>query len=278
MAAPRIHVYTVCWNEERMLPFFLDHYARFAERIVVFDNGSTDRTAEIARAHPRCEWRPYDTGGELDERNLLRVKNEAWKEHRGESDWAIAVDADELVTFGGLDPLAVAAACDARGLSVVQPIGYNIVLDAAGALPEPGGPPLVEAHHLGVHKKKYSKPCMWSTRRVESIAFGPGAHDGVFVPRPRTHRDLRIRLYHYRYLGLGPMLARHRLYAARLSQTNKEKRFGYEYTRPEARIRAEYEAVERRRRDVRPTVACAPVVGFLLRGAYSSLTRIGLRL
>jgi glycosyltransferase involved in cell wall biosynthesis len=45
-----IHVYTVAYNEELLMPFFLRHYKRFANHITVFDNESTDKTAELAKA------------------------------------------------------------------------------------------------------------------------------------------------------------------------------------------------------------------------------------
>ena len=61
----KIRVYTVAWNEEKILPHFLRHYARFADRIVVYDNGSNDRTRDIIFAHPQAEFRTYDTDGVL---------------------------------------------------------------------------------------------------------------------------------------------------------------------------------------------------------------------
>jgi glycosyltransferase involved in cell wall biosynthesis len=276
MARPRIHVYTVCWNEEVILPFFLDHYARFCDRIFLFDNGSDDRTPEIARAHPKCEWRRYDTGGELDERNLLWVKQEAWKEHRAEADWAVVVDVDELVHFGPLDPAAVLEGCAARGEAVVRPLGFNMVLDADVRLDHVPGRLLVDEHHLGVHKKVYSKPCIFSPRRVESVSFCPGAHQGTFTPLPRVHRDLRIRLFHYKYMGLEFLLQRYRRYVARLSARNRERGLGFHYLEDEERLRAEYLRNVRRRRDVRPAAASAPVVGPLLRGAFRAATALGM--
>jgi glycosyltransferase involved in cell wall biosynthesis len=276
MPPARIHVYTVCWNEEVMLPFFLDHYADWCDRIFVFDNGSDDRTAEIVRAHPKCEWRDYHTGGELDERNLLRVKEQAWKEHRGEADWAVVVDVDELVHFGPLDPRAVLEGCAARGESVLRPLGFNMVLDAEASLAQRPGRRLVEEHHLGVHKKIYSKPCIFSPSRIESVSFRPGAHQGTFVPRARIYRDPRIRLFHYKYVGLECMLARYRRYVARLSAHNRERGLGYHYLEDEERIRADYARQLRRRRDVLPAAASAPVVGPLLRGAFRAATALGM--
>ena len=38
-SAPLIDVYTICWNEERMLPYFLRHYGQFARRILELLDG-----------------------------------------------------------------------------------------------------------------------------------------------------------------------------------------------------------------------------------------------
>ena len=64
----KIHLYTMCWNERRMLPFFLRHYEQFCERMIVYDNGSDDGSQAIIKAHRLCELREINTHGELDER------------------------------------------------------------------------------------------------------------------------------------------------------------------------------------------------------------------
>ena len=48
----RIHVYTMSYSEEMFMPYFLRHYTSFAERVVVLDNHSSDRTADIVRSFP----------------------------------------------------------------------------------------------------------------------------------------------------------------------------------------------------------------------------------
>src|SRR5690606_2040831 len=93
----RVHVYTVCWNEAKFLPYFLAHYAQFADRIFVYDNGSTDRSPDIVRAHPKAELRQFDSGGTFDDLSNINVKNNAYKESRGQADFVIVVDADELI-------------------------------------------------------------------------------------------------------------------------------------------------------------------------------------
>jgi glycosyltransferase involved in cell wall biosynthesis len=53
---PDVSIVVAAHNEERLLPRCLDAIARqraaLSTEVIVVDNGSTDRTAEIARAHP----------------------------------------------------------------------------------------------------------------------------------------------------------------------------------------------------------------------------------
>jgi hypothetical protein len=66
-----IHVHVVCWNEERIMPWFLAHYSRFATRIFCHDNGSTDRTREVVAPCPIAELLEFERGrcGTISTRN-----------------------------------------------------------------------------------------------------------------------------------------------------------------------------------------------------------------
>jgi len=58
-----LSVYTICWNNEFILPHFLEHYSQFADRIFIIDDHSTDLTAEIAKAHPMVTYSLYGFSG-----------------------------------------------------------------------------------------------------------------------------------------------------------------------------------------------------------------------
>ena len=63
-----IHVYNIVHNEEFLLPYYLRHYEQFADKIFIFDDESTDRTAEIAKAHPKVTYLKYPGWGRFVEK------------------------------------------------------------------------------------------------------------------------------------------------------------------------------------------------------------------
>ena len=48
-----IHLYTLCWNDRRMLPHFFRHYSFLVDRFFVFDNGSTDGSLQLLAENER---------------------------------------------------------------------------------------------------------------------------------------------------------------------------------------------------------------------------------
>lgn len=91
-----IHVYTIVWNNEFMLPHFLRHYEKFADKIFVIDDHSTDKTAEIAKAHPKVEYSVYEHEGW----NEQEVNDTFYKFYKNNpSDWAVVADSDEFISL-----------------------------------------------------------------------------------------------------------------------------------------------------------------------------------
>jgi glycosyltransferase involved in cell wall biosynthesis len=89
VAAPRLSAFLITHDEERHLPGCLESLRGLADEIVVLDDGSTDRTVELARrAGARVEHRAFDDFG--------HQKQAALDLTRGE--WVLSIDADERVT------------------------------------------------------------------------------------------------------------------------------------------------------------------------------------
>src|SRR5271169_938358 len=113
----RIVVVTLTFNEEAIIGFFLRHYERFVDRIIIYDSGSTDRTVAIARAHPKVELRHREpTNGEINDTENVRLKNEAWQGTG--ADWVMVVDTDEFLFHPIMQ--AFLRACDSEGCNAVR--------------------------------------------------------------------------------------------------------------------------------------------------------------
>ncbi|MCB0362670.1 MAG: glycosyltransferase family 2 protein [Bdellovibrionales bacterium] len=83
-----LSVVIICKNEEEKIRKCLES-VRFADEIVVFDSGSTDRTVEICREYTSkvfvTDWPGFGP-----------QKQRALEEAKG--DWVLSIDADEIVT------------------------------------------------------------------------------------------------------------------------------------------------------------------------------------
>jgi len=91
----KVHVYTFAWNEAAMMPFFLRHYSKFADKIIVFDEHSTDGTREMLQANPLVEIRDWDKG--MNDMLFLDTIHHTYREARGKADWIMWPDVDEFI-------------------------------------------------------------------------------------------------------------------------------------------------------------------------------------
>ena len=211
-------VFTICWNEEYILPYFLRHYA-FADRIFIYDNESDDRTREIATADPRVTFRTFSTGNEQNNLAMRTIKNQCWK--GCDSDWVIVVDVDEFL--------------DARK-AMEQYCGRNVVIRPKGLHMIGRGEP-VDKISLAIRSPAYDKPCCFSPK-IGEINYNFGAHDA----KPIGHEAFINTgiLRHYAFLSEEYLLSRWRRYAARISKFDIDHTIGHEYMAEEQRIRNWY--------------------------------------
>jgi glycosyltransferase involved in cell wall biosynthesis len=78
-------------NEELNLPHLLDSVTGWANRVLIVDSGSTDRTTSLAKEHG-CEVIMHPFEGYPSQRNF------ALDRVRGSEEWALFLDADERLT------------------------------------------------------------------------------------------------------------------------------------------------------------------------------------
>ena len=165
-----INIYSIVWNDEFILPHFLKHYEKFADKIFIIDDHSTDRTAEIAKAHPKVEYSVYEHEG-LNEQEFNDTFYKFYKSNP--SDWAVVVDSDEFV--GGLYNLPYIPS------AVYKTTGYTMI-GKTGKLED----------CRPLRTRTWDKPIVFNPKL--DVRFGEGRHS---VNLPTTQSGLE--LWHYKY-------------------------------------------------------------------------------
>ena len=170
----RVYVYTICWNESRVIDYFLRHYELIAARIVVYDEDSTDGTREILTTHRKVELRRFvRSNPDTLELSKIAVQNHCWKEARGLADWVIIVDCDEHVFHPRLT--AYLAEQKHAGVTFVPTLGFQMI---TAQFPEKGEH-LATTRTMGVPERNYSKPCVFDPTAIVETNFGGGDRKSV---------------------------------------------------------------------------------------------------
>lgn len=200
---------SLVYNEEILLPHFLQHYRHYVDKFVFFDGGSDDRTLEIIETEPGdIEINNFSVEN-ADDENFLKMKNEFWKKYRDVYDWVIIVDVDEFLIF----PEKLTG-------TIIKPVGFDIVDTRQPTINDE----LLDEFTYGVRNELEDKCCMFSMKDIQEINYEPGAHKcnpkGNIIYQPST-------LLHYRYLGLTNVLGRTALNGLRLSEQNIQRGWGY---------------------------------------------------
>lgn len=212
----RIHCYFINWNDAFYIPFFHKHYSSFCEKIIMYDQYSTDGSRELASSLG-IEVRNFGSKNQLNDQWYLDVKNHCWKECRGKIiDYVIVVDVDEFI-------------CPPKEVSKTSNpfptvIGYNMISENLPAND------MLEIN-TGDFSEPYSKHAVFNPDFVQEINYVHGCHKHHAI---LGNIDLTIKpcwsLYHYRMIGgVNRIIERHAVYRDRLSQFNKKHKMGFHY-------------------------------------------------
>jgi glycosyltransferase involved in cell wall biosynthesis len=216
-----IHVYAVCWNEEKILPYFLRHYSSFAERIVVYDNNSTDGSQEIVRKWPKAELRTFDTGDTFDDVVITEIMNKGYKESRGKADFVVVVATDELLWHPNMKRILLEYKRCGVTLPKVQ--GYDMV---SWRFPR-GQKQITGLVVRGRENPWYAKRCIFDP--AVDINFNPCCHTCSPAGDVIESDVADLKVLHYHYLGYWHIVRKHRLRGRRLSTWNRINHKGRQF-------------------------------------------------
>lgn len=199
----KIHVYAICWNEEKMLPFFFNYYDNIVDQYFIYDNGSTDRSLSILKAHPKVNIDSFVVDGDSLVMSAMDLFNQFWKRSKGKADWIIVCDLDEHLYHPDLR--SYLEKCQSEGKTLVIPAGYEMVSDFF-----PNSTDLLhETIREGVRTHLYDKPQIFNPNEIEEMNFAPGRHSASPVGNIVSPPTMEVCLLHYKYLGFEYVNARH---------------------------------------------------------------------
>jgi glycosyltransferase involved in cell wall biosynthesis len=211
------NVYTIAWNERELLPHFFKHYS-FADKITVFDNGSTDGSQEIV-VRLGGELRHYFTNGEQDNEAMRAVKCECWKDSK--ADWVIVCDMDEFIV--GSERLAEYNPAD-KPVFLCE--AWNMICEA---------PPVDFSILDRACRATWFDKCLCFPPTISEINYEHGCHKahpagGTIVPGV-------LKLYHFNMLGEDYVVKRWKRYVPRMSKNDIDHQWGFHYLQSEESIR-----------------------------------------
>lgn len=219
-----IHVYSICWNEEKMLPFFFRHYDDIVDQYFIFDNGSTDRSLSILEAHPKVTVGSFETKEHSLVLTALDLFNQFWKNSIGKADWIIVCDVDEHLYH--TDLRAYLEDCQAQGITLVTPLGFEMVTDT---FPDEASK-LCETVQHGVRRHMYDKPQIFNPNAITETNFTPGRHRAAPVGNIISPPTIEIVLLHYKYLGFEYVNSRFSILQQGLQHLDIAHGYGVQYS------------------------------------------------
>lgn len=209
-----IWLYAIFSNEARLLPYFLRHYAPQVDRLILFDNASTDNSRALIAAYHNVEVHNYAVRPVIDSISAAQFASERYHEARGKADLVLWVDCDEFLYSSGETLREALRRVQAQGIRAVRSCGYQMLSESFPA----SDAPLTEQIRFGIRDTEYDKVAVFDP--ALNIRFRPGRHncriDGA------TAQQTSIKLLHYRYLGAEYFTRRNAYNFANLSDLERQ--------------------------------------------------------
>lgn len=232
---PVVHYYSVCWNEEKMLPFMFDYYERFVDCFTIYDNYSDDNSEAIIKSKHAKIFKFKSEG--FDDAIHQKIKDNCWKRSRGKADFVIVCDIDEFLYHEHLSDFLQKS--KSEHYSIFRTTGYHMYSSSY---------PKYEDHHYltdmikyGIPDFYFDKQIIFDPYRIVEINYEIGAHYAYpwgIVKEKDTQGALKM--LHYKNLSVEHLLTRSAQYANRLSKVNIDNGWGEHNLKKEQEIRESF--------------------------------------
>ena len=219
-----VHVYALCWNEEKMLPFFFKHYDNIADQYFIYDNDSRDNSLSLLKRNPKVVIDKFEVTGNSLVKSAQDKFNQFWKKSRGIADWVIVCEVDEHIYHPNL--IQYLEECTAKGITLIVPNGYEMFSEF---FPD-DDKPLCETVRNGVKSYMMDKPQIFNPNAIQEINFTPGRHNAYPTGNVVKPQENEVLLLHYKALGFDYVNSRHSALSQGLQEVDIANGWGIHYT------------------------------------------------
>ena len=240
----RIHLYANCWNELRILPYFMRHYEPFVDEFIILDDGSKDGSVEFLNAQPKVRLIKANRKQGTYVEQSTKFFNEAWKESRFKADWIITCNVDEHVYHKNI--VKYLQFCLQNGVTILSAQGYEMV---SLEFPSSQGR-LCDEVRLGAHTQRLSGPSsllnkimVFNPQAIQEVQFDLGRHTANPIGEVVYPYSVELKLLHYKFLGIDYAKQRYTELKSGLSSADKKQGVGSQYMWDTAKIKRNYESI-----------------------------------
>ena len=228
----KIHLYTLCWNESKVVPFVADYWKRAGiDKVTVFNNGSSDSSVELLSQYPFVEVVPGLDTDCVDDRGYLKIKDNCWK--GSDADWVIVCDFDEAPFAPNGNLKDVLARYDAQGVNLIKARCYEVVRKEFPDYEDGKLLHELEGSYLGDPHPSMHKMLCFKPSAVTDVNYGLGAHScrpaGRFLRLASMTEDYVT--IHCKHLGWEYVVDRAKTLDSRLPEEYRAKGWAFHYAK-----------------------------------------------
>lgn len=230
----KLYGVTLTYNESKMIPYVMPYYVRLGiDKLIVYDNQSTDNTVELLKQYPFVEVRTFTTNHTFNDKAHIDLKNKVYKEFIDDDvKWMMVTDFDEVIYYDGDNFKEYLMNKTLEGYNYYDKKMINVISEHFPAIND-------NLVHENVNFGNYwenlgMKTTLFYINDITTLRYTPGCHKCFFTTK-KTKKNLKddkhLMSFHLKYIDFDYNLEKFKIYSNRLSDLNRKKKWGLQYDR-----------------------------------------------